>query len=100
MSEINKIEKLFNVEITCVGHRTYDYSGDKFTVESVQKVIDANPGVLAWQDADSPDCGMNNGVLYLVMTLPVPEEELGPNDETHYDTLFCFGSKDNDFSIV
>lgn len=101
MIEIDKIEQLFDFTVTSTGHRRHCYSGDLITVQTAQKLIDNNPDMLSWQDADQPDCGLNDGVLYLLLALPVPEEDrVGITSEDTYYTFFCIDTKSNDFSIV
>lgn len=101
MIEIDKIEQLFDFEVKSTGHRRHCYTGELISVKTAQKLITANPELLSWQDADQPDCGLNDGYLYLLLTLPVPEEDrVGITSQDTYCTFFCLDTNSNDFSIV
>lgn len=99
MKEIDHIEQLFGIKITSAQrHRQYTY--DKpVTVEQAQAVVAANPDV-AWQDPKNPDCGNDDGLLYLALSMPVPPEDLEIGDDPHYITLFAFDNSDMAFYIV
>lgn len=91
MKQIDVIEQLFGIKIT---GNAREYTYDKPVMLSLaQAVVNANPNV-AWQDPQNPDCGNNDGVLYLALSI---------TDEDGIDCepmLFAFDNVNMAFYIV